>query len=432
MAGNETTAISVPHYQDYLIVRRIFHEYAGGMSPRQIVARFNAEGIPSPRGGQWNASTINGNRKRRNGILNNELYLGQTTYNRQRFVKNPETGKRASRPNPESEWTKKEVPQLRVIDDETWDQVQAIKGRYSSHRGNRRQTKKRLFTGLVKCGCCRGSMTIVSRERYYCSVKRERGTCTNPAGISAAELEDRVLSGLKDILFDNEDLMEAFAAEFKAEIVRLRKERGSRQRQATKDLSKTNKAIARCLTFITEGDDDPTVVRDELRALEARKRDLEQVLAANYDDQAVEIHPNIAELYRRKVSELQSLLSDESTRSQSMDLIRSMIDRIEVHEGEKRGNPDVMLIGALARILAYAQESKTTVSARDGGRGLSGCGGRRICPSSYNQSSSVTGNRSGCGSGIPTYSILPGAGASYWPRVICSVAFRPAPGPAPG
>lgn len=151
------------------IVRRIFHEYAGGMSPRQIAARLNAEGISSPRGGQWNASTINGNRKRRNGILNNELYRGQITYNRQRFVKDPETGNRASRPNPESEWIKKEVPQLRVIDDATWDQVQAIKGRYSSHRGNRRQTKKRLLTGLVKCGCCRGSMTIVGRERYYCS-----------------------------------------------------------------------------------------------------------------------------------------------------------------------------------------------------------------------------------------------------------------------
>ena len=122
-----------------------------------------------------------------------------------------------------------------------------------------------------------------------------------------------MLFGLKDILFDNEDLMEAFAAEFKAKIVRLRIERGSRQRQATKDLSKTNKAIARCLTFITEGDDDPAVVRDELRTLEARKRDPEQVLTANYDDQAVDIHPNIAELYRKEALVLQSLLSDECT-----------------------------------------------------------------------------------------------------------------------
>ena len=84
------------------IVRHIFKEYADGMAPRQIAARLNREGVPSPRGGQWNASTINGNRRRRNGILNNELYTGRITYNRQRFLKDPETGKRIARLNPEA------------------------------------------------------------------------------------------------------------------------------------------------------------------------------------------------------------------------------------------------------------------------------------------------------------------------------------------
>ena len=80
----------------------------------------------------WNASTINGSRQRRNGILNNELYTGTITYNRQRFVKDPETGKRTSRLNPEHEWVKTDVPALRIIDDETWNKVQAI-----WRRGNR-------------------------------------------------------------------------------------------------------------------------------------------------------------------------------------------------------------------------------------------------------------------------------------------------------
>jgi site-specific DNA recombinase len=56
------------------IIQRIFKEYADGMAPRQIAARLNREAVPSLRGGQWNASTINGNRRRRIGILNNELY----------------------------------------------------------------------------------------------------------------------------------------------------------------------------------------------------------------------------------------------------------------------------------------------------------------------------------------------------------------------
>jgi site-specific DNA recombinase len=127
------------------IIKRIFQEYADGMAPRQIAGRLNAEGIASPRGGQWNASTINGSRQRRNGILNNELYLGRITYNRQRFVKDPETGKRLSRLNPEHEWIITEVPTLRIIDDDTWGRVQQIKAGYASHYGNKRQTKKRLL-----------------------------------------------------------------------------------------------------------------------------------------------------------------------------------------------------------------------------------------------------------------------------------------------
>ena len=132
-----------------MIVRRIFEEYADGMAPRQIAAGLNREGIPSPRGGQWNASTINGSRQRRNGILNNQLYLVPITWNRQRFVENPETGKRVSRVNPEHEWVTTDVPALRIIDDDIWETARAIKSRYSSHHGNRRQTKKRLLSGVI-------------------------------------------------------------------------------------------------------------------------------------------------------------------------------------------------------------------------------------------------------------------------------------------
>ena len=352
------------------IIRRIFSEYVEGSTPRRIAARLNAAGTPSPRGGQWNASTINGSRQRRNGILNNELYLGRITYNRQRFIKDPETGKRRSRINPEHEWVITEVPALRIIDDETWNRVQEIKSRYASQSGNKRQTKKRLLTGLVKCGSCGGSMTIVNRERYSCSARRERGTCDSPVGIKVTELEDRVLTGLKDILFGNEELIDAFVSEFKAEVARLRKQRGAGERQALKDLNKINTAIRRCLKFITEGDGDPGLVRDELSALEARKRDLDRTMASTQEDRTVEVHPNIVEFYARKITELQTLLSNETTRPEAMELIRSMIERIEVHAGDDHKTPNVILMGALAAILDYTQQNKTAVSGGDDGRVL--------------------------------------------------------------
>jgi site-specific DNA recombinase len=368
--GSVSTGEREVNMDQATVVRRIFNGYADGMAPRRIASQLNAENIPSPRGGKWNASTINGSRQRRNGILNNELYLGRITYNRQRFIKDPETGKRRSRINPEQDWIIKEVPELRIIDDETWDRVQSIKSRYSSQAGNKRQTTKRLLTGLLKCGFCDGSMTIINRERYSCSAKRERGTCNSPVSIKVSELENRVLGGLKDILLGNEDLVDVFVMEFKAEVARLRKQRGANERHIQKDLNKVNTAIKRCLTFITEGDGDPGLVRDELRSLEARKKDLNRALNAVHEDRTVEVHPNIADLYRKKVTELQTLLLDETSRPMAMDLIRSMIDHIEINVGAERGNPEVILVGALAQILAFTQQNKTVASNGSDGRVL--------------------------------------------------------------
>lgn len=55
------------------VVLRIFEEYADGASPRDIAGRLNDDGLPPPRGVYWQASTINGNRKRGNGILQNPI-----------------------------------------------------------------------------------------------------------------------------------------------------------------------------------------------------------------------------------------------------------------------------------------------------------------------------------------------------------------------
>jgi len=54
------------------VVRRIFHDYVVGKSSKRIAAELNKDGISAPGGGDWGFSTINGNAKRGNGILNNE------------------------------------------------------------------------------------------------------------------------------------------------------------------------------------------------------------------------------------------------------------------------------------------------------------------------------------------------------------------------
>jgi len=117
------------------IVRRIFKAYAKGISPRAIAKALNDEGVPGPSGKAWGSSTIHGNAKRGTGILNNELYIGRLVLNRLRYIKEPETGRRVSLPNPESAWLTKDVPALRIIDQDLWD---AVKQRQLSQSASRR------------------------------------------------------------------------------------------------------------------------------------------------------------------------------------------------------------------------------------------------------------------------------------------------------
>ena len=46
-------------------------------------------------------------------------------WNRQRFLKSPETGKRVARLNPPDEWIVAEVPELRILDGGLWQAAKA-------------------------------------------------------------------------------------------------------------------------------------------------------------------------------------------------------------------------------------------------------------------------------------------------------------------
>src|SRR5687767_1447402 len=193
-----------------------FRDYAAGLSPKAIAKRLNAERCPGPEGSPWNPSTIHGNPARGTGILNNELYIGRLVWNRLRYVKDPDTGKRVSRPNPRSEWLTTAVPQLRIVDDELWSQVKARQAdmrRVASNgdpkRFNQARRPKYLFSGLTKCAECGGGYVMYWRDRLACFGAWSRGTCTNRLTISRQEVEERVLVALREKLM-RRDLFEDF------------------------------------------------------------------------------------------------------------------------------------------------------------------------------------------------------------------------------
>jgi site-specific DNA recombinase len=141
------------------IVERIFRDFVAGVAPKAIAKRLNRDGIAGPFGGSWSPSTIHGNPKRGTGILNNELYVGRLVWNRLRYVKNPDTGKRISRLNPRADWIAKDTPSLRIVNDELWAAAKARQcatHRTITHGGNIGFARRPqyLFSGLSKCGVC--------------------------------------------------------------------------------------------------------------------------------------------------------------------------------------------------------------------------------------------------------------------------------------
>ena len=265
------------------IVRRVFREFASGASPRAIARRLNGEGIPGPSGKLWTDSTIRGHAKRGTGLINNELYIGRLVWNRLRYVKNPETGKRVSRINPPDEWIVREVPELRIVDDALWKAVKNRQGEITeqyatiieatqSARANRLNGAHRprhLLSGLLECGVCGGPYSMRGQDRYGCSNHIMTGTCSNGRGIRRSAIEERVLAGLKDRLMAPEAAAEAMRA-YAEETNRINRERRASGASERKELAGVEKKIAVMIAVIEDGGYVRGMV-DRLRELEARQ-----------------------------------------------------------------------------------------------------------------------------------------------------------------
>ncbi len=373
------------------IVRRIFREYAGGKSSRAIAWQLNDEGIPGPFGREWGPSTIHGNPQRGNGILNNELYIGKLVWNRQRFIKDPDTGKRVSRPNPKSEWVNRDVPELRIVDQELWEQVKARQAEMAigpikrdMSRLSSRRRPKYLLAGLLKCDCCGSAFTLISKDLLGCAKARNKGTCQNRLHIRVDTLEASVVRGLRTHMMDRE-LIEEFCQEFTQEVNRARISRSADQEAWKAELKRIDRDLNRLLTALKAGGPMETIVAD-IQRLESRKTELSRLLAAAEEPPPL-LHPNMSEIYRQRVAVLEEGLRDPEARQKAMEGLRQLVNQVRlVPENGKLG---IVLRGDLAAMLSFAdgkQKPGAGVAARlvgDFGSQLSLVAGRGFEPLTF-------------------------------------------------
>ena len=329
------------------IIRLIYTMFAQGNTPYQIASHLNEQGIPSPKCGTWSRSSIYPDKRGGIGILSNEIYHGWYIWNRTKWVKNPDTGKRKSIPRPESEWEKQYREELIIIDDDLWQAVQAqieasrneaiakkLKGKGSA--GGRQP--KYLLSGLLKCGVCGGNFSITTTSRhqlYGCGRRKDGGhtVCSNHITVPRLVAEERLLDGIKN------KLMSAEAVKiFRQAANRMIREMKKRDptKQTRQELAQMETKIDNMVQAIQDGAYSKSLQTALTEAEEKRDNLTQQIQAQTQAASALpDILPNMEAIYMEKVNRLeQALIADVTqARAQVREILGNNIPLHPTQEG---------------------------------------------------------------------------------------------------
>ena len=339
------------------IVQRIFEEFVAGDGPIAITKRLNAEGITGPRGGVWTDGALRGHAKAQTGILRNELYAGRIVWNRRRWLKDPETGRRVARHNDDSALVSEEVPELRIVSPDLWEGAkrrleQAARPRTVVAYGTgvmtdqlwQHRRAKTLLSGKVFCAACGGSYVTSGKDYMACKATTRQGTCDNKVRVRRMRLEGQVMQALTHELMQPE-MVAVFVEEFTAEWNRLAAGSNAEHDIKQRELEKVTRKLEGLIEAIADGLRAPGL-QGRLDELSSRRAGLQQEISELSTRRSVpRLHPNLAETYRARVATLLSSLESDGSR-EVLEAARALIARVEVSAAGS-----IELLGELSALL---------------------------------------------------------------------------------
>ncbi len=326
----------------------------------------NSEGVPGPGGRPWADTTIRGHHARGTGVLRNELYIGRLVWNRLRYLKDPVNGKRRSRLNPPSAWVVEDVPDLRIIAQPLWQTVQRrllgirdsewVKKARATRFWDHRRTRH-LLTNKAFCGSCGSRLAAIGADHLACGKARRMGTCENRRSVRRGVFEGLILEALKNQLMAP-DLIAEFIDEFHREMNRQRQGAELERSAAQSELATVTRKLDGLVDAIADGLRGPDLQR-RLDELGTRRNEL----GARLDAPApppVRLHPNLAVLYRQKVAELHTALANPELQTEALELIRGLIERVELHPAEQGFR--IELVGEIANMITLSAGAESVGS----------------------------------------------------------------------
>ncbi len=375
--------------EEAAIVQRIFEDYASGVSPKQISRQLTLEGIPGPRGANWSPSAIYGWAARGSGILRNSIYVGLIVWNKNRMIKNPDTGKRLSRQNPHEERRHTAIPHLRIITDELFERVQAqLAERSKAAKEDRigvNTRPKYLLSGLLKCAACGSGLSRQGpdksgRVRIRCSKHVNSRTCPAPKTFYIDDVENLLINSLAHELATPERIQ--FYAKKYIES-RFKDERDSHRRQADieRRLTQIEVENKKLLDLMLQDVSDTKILGLKTKE-NAKERDrLEIELSRLPQPSNIVLRPtaitNFAQLLMRKSSNpyrssrgrLELVLTEMDEMGKLGPVLRELIHSITVHDGG-----DSIGIMVQSHLAPFLQEDGHPLKINGGAGG--GSGGR--------------------------------------------------------
>ena len=203
---------------------------------------------------------------------------------------------------------------------------------------------------------------MAGRNRLACFGAREKGTCSNHLTIRRDEVEARVLKALEDKLL-NQELFEEFCEEFTREMNRLRMQHRASFLAAEREIERIEARRKKLIEMVMEGV-SPSVVKDELNANAVRREQLETQLASTEEPPPL-LHPEIARIYRTKVTELAKALQQSDSRSEAIEALRGLVDAIVLTPDQAGETLQIELKGNLAAMLGATVQTKRSPESDD-------------------------------------------------------------------
>jgi site-specific DNA recombinase len=335
------------------VVVKIFELFASGFGLARIAKALNEDRIPPPHGGNlgWCPTALR-------DILQRDLYRGIVLWNRTQTIQL--CGTRKQRKRPESEWLRLDAPELRVISQVLWEQVEERRAR--NHRAYLRGEDGRLLSrptgedrrstyllsSIAKCVTCGGSIVAVKRTArrrytrtvYQCAYHHKRGSvvCTNNVEVRQDILDSAILHAMNEAL--DERVLEA-SVEAALERIRSEQEKFPDQRVAVdRELSLIQARLHHLVELIANGRGTDSVI-NSLHQEEARKKALLAELE-RLDNLAHVVSldtKRLAKDLRSRLEDLPALFSRHVPQARQM--LRKLLDGHivcePIMEGGKRG-----------------------------------------------------------------------------------------------